>query len=229
MEVVKQFLAPPSPAARNKRSSSFNHSSANLVVSNINYDESPFMQRVEPIQDPEAAAEAPTEAQQAVAATDESGAQKENAFVNPYIRDLNEQFHLFVHGRDRHTPLTEIAHLAWNGGEYVINYITRSGLIEHLALVVKNPLETPAVKMKIMQCLSVVARNHRANQDLIREHGYLEEFVEFMADGTADMRKWAVHCMFFTILGNATSQQHVRAMEEVKVCRSDPKLSFFLM
>ena len=114
---------------------------------------------------------------------------------------------------DKPGILSDICLFAWFGGEKVQSYACRSGLVQYMATLLKDSQRiidfSPVVvelKLELVKALGVLARLHRENQELLRNSGSIELLVEMLDDSDEQLRKWACHTLYISLLNNALNQ-----------------------
>lgn len=141
----------------------------------------------------------------------------EGIVETPYIEDVRNHYRrLKAFPKERASSVSELAHLAWNGGEGCQTFIGKVGLIDMLVDYLRAELESLAVKKKTLQALSVIVRNNRFNQDRFRGCGGLRVLADMSMSDDADVRRWSVHTMFFALVANAVSQEEVLEIDQIE-------------
>ena len=114
---------------------------------------------------------------------------------------------------DKPGILSDICLYAWFGGNKVQSYACRSGLVQFMSTMLKDsqrsidysPL-TLLLKTELVKTLGVLAKLHRENQELLRNSGTIELLVELLDDEDKELRKWACHTLYISLLNNALNQ-----------------------
>eukprot|EP01112_Ceratiomyxa_fruticulosa_P019000 TRINITY_DN614_c0_g2_i4.p1 TRINITY_DN614_c0_g2~~TRINITY_DN614_c0_g2_i4.p1 ORF type:complete len:307 (-),score=46.85 TRINITY_DN614_c0_g2_i4:183-1103(-) len=141
-----------------------------------------------------------------------------NMDLFPYWKDIMRYYSSVKTGglKEQLKGVAEIGYASWNGGDQAQNHIGKCGIIDYFIGLLNDPQHPLQLKLKVVQSLSMICRNHSQNQEIMCQLNSVNVLYEFLNEENEELRMWSAHCLFFLLSGCASTQNAALRIKNMK-------------